>query len=1191
MEIKLIKDLSTPITIGIRKRLLINIMKTFIFLFSATVFSITPNNVLSQNTKIKIDTDQEVTIDEVFDMITKQTKYAFMYQDDLFKNFPKVQLKKGVIRANKLLKQSLSFGNFNVVVTANNTIFIKENVYKPQQQISVSGKITDQSGQPLPGVTVQIKGATTGISTNFEGNYTLTVSSKQNVLVFSALGFATQEITVGTKTIINVTLAEEVMMLDEVLLSTGYQKISKERATGSFEKVSEKTLKHKMSQNILDKIIGETSGITKDTRRGREGNLIIRGLSSFKANTQPLVVVDGFPVEQRDINSINPNDVKSITILKDAAAASIWGIRATNGVIVIVTKSGNRHGALRIDASVTSSFTPKADIFAPPVGSPEAQIDFQKLVFGLRGDYIVEKIFSGKLSSSTFNQMNPIIETLALQELGYVSAVEATLRLQQLAKMNVRKEYSNLILRPEQWRNYNITVSGGGDSHDFRTGISYNRNENGYVGVNSDQLILNFTNNFDLSSKLKARVSINYATSKENNNTSDQLLDFLKKTPINSQILDAKGNYVPMLGGYRDGAHTALGSNIGTSQLALSKGFAYPWTYNIKQEYDNADDVTKTTAIRLQAGLDYELLKNLKVSLGYQYLWEHQSNRNLRNENTFYTRSLVNKYTQVDATNNAVGFPIPKGSILDQSFTSVRDHTIRTQLNYDTNFKEGLHQLTAIAGYELRKRIVESANDRKYGYNDATLLYDKTIDFNNRFLIFPLWYNQEERIPNPSSVGYIENRFISYYANAAYTYDGKYTLSASTRLDDTNLFGKSEKYKNIPLYSVGVKWNMAKELFKKNSRILSTLQLRATYGANGNVSRETSPFLQIKIGRENDDFAHLSASIGSLPNLELRLEKTRTTNIGIDFSLFNDRISGTVDYYRKNSEHLLAPKELNATLGVNQAVLNIGELRNTGIEASLNVELVNTEKFRYNSRGIFNINNNIVTKIKDNTENIYAYLFGAAMKGEALGTIYAFQYKGLDKNGKPQFLDEEGKIVDYKVDVSNYKALKKMGTRIPIYYGSWINEFSYNNFSLRALTTFTAGHVFSYKNSFAPLDSYTINSVAPDFEDRWQKPGDENKTDIPAFPASSNDFYASGYYSYQNSDKFYDSATNIRLRQISLGYSFEPHLLKKLSIRDLQIGLQVDNVYVWNFNKWGIDPENTTLPQQPTYSFNIKASF
>lgn len=392
---------------------------------------------------------------------------------------------------------------------------------------------------------------------------------------------------------------------------------------------------------------------------------------------------------------------------------------------------------------------------------------------------------------------------------------------------------------------------------------------------------------------------------------------------------------------------------------------------------------------------------------------------------------------------------------------------------------------------------------------------------------------------------------------------------------------------------MGVKWKV-KEDFFADSKSINSLQLRATYGTNGNVDRSTSPFLLARIKRGFAPFTGFSADIISVPNPELRLEKTKTLNLGIDYALFNYTVRGSIEYYVKDSEDLLAFTTLNPTAGVAGALINNGSLRNEGFDANIKVKVVDQNNFSYNTTANFSVNTNTLTKVDVPNDQLFAFVNGSvAVTGAALRTIYSYNYAGLDNNGAPQFFDEEGQIIDYQTFIDSTDALVKEGSLIPKYYGSWINNLKYKNFFLRTLATFKAGHVFRHNGSnvtYIPATGSPHTNVPSDFNDRWQNSGDENITDIPGIPSLS-DTASSGYRYYRDSNKFVDSASHIRLSQIILGYNFNKNLLDRLGINGLQIQFQADNLAVWNFNKWNVDPESAFIPIEPTYTIKFSASF
>ncbi|AUP77932.1 SusC/RagA family TonB-linked outer membrane protein [Flavivirga eckloniae] len=1177
-------------------------MKLTYILFFSTFLQIQANGY-SQGTKVSLSFENE-SIEKVFEEVEASTNFKFLYNSNSININRKVTINVENKSLKLVLKRLFKGTNVKFTIVDRQVILRLFNKSKPQinkpvqsiktststitDQQTITGRVLDSYGDPIPGVNIIIKGTQQGAFTDFDGSYKIR-AAVGDTLYFTGIGFIDQEIVVGMDTVYDVVMKYSTIVLDDVdILYTGYEKIPEERATGSFENVREKTLKRKTDQNILSKINGEVSGVLfNGDGTGRDiDRIIIRGLSSINANTSPLVVVNGFPIEG-SINNINPNDIKSITILKDAAAASIWGIRATNGVIVVVTKNGKKSKSLSVDANVTTSFTPTINLTDNNLASADAQVDFYEGLFNA-GIFDSDVLFSGALNQTSFEVVHPVIEALLLAQEGLITSQEAENRLDRLRRIDGRDEYTRLFVRPKIWNQYTIALSGGGENNDYRASLTYNGNKEDLLNDKSDQIIANITNNFDFNSKLHLRTNINTSFTKQRFSTSNpdlqsiqssdvDPLGYLFQIPLNTQILDTNGNYLPTVG---------IGSNAQTSQLALDSGFLHPWEYNIKQEFDNHNSTARQTELRFQTALSYDISDALKAEVSYQYETSSGNANNIYNQERFVTRNLINLYTQRDADGTITSTPVPDGSIADFVETNLNSHTFRTQLNYDNDFKNGQHKVNGIIGYEARKVTVERRERRLFGYNSETLT-NANPDFTTTYELAV--FQDAEQIPNPSRDRFVENRFLSYYANLGYTYDDRYTITGSTRLDDTNLFGASKEFRNIPLYSLGVKWNIANENFF-NLAAISDLQFRATYGTNGNVDTSTSPFLQAGFFQGNEVFTTNSAFVSTVPNPQLRLEKTRTTNLGLDITLWNGIVEANIDYYNKDSEDLLSFRALNATSGIRGSLLNVGNLTNRGIDTGLSLRLVSSENLNYTTKANFSYNRNEVTNAEVEDFDVSTFITGTgAIEGNALGTIYSFNYAGLDQNGRPQFIDETGEIVDFTTDITSTDALVKMGTEVPVYYGSWINDLSYKNWSLRTLTTFTAGHVFRNSDVFDPAASF--GNTFRDFNNRWQQRGDENTTDVPAQISSFTDLFASGYQNYLSSDKFVDDASTIRLQEIILSYAFDAKTLKALKVDQLQLSLQANNVKVWNFNKWNIDPNNSLIQIQPRFTFSISTTF
>ncbi|WP_108866726.1 SusC/RagA family TonB-linked outer membrane protein [Aquimarina aquimarini] len=1165
-------------------RFLKTIMRTFLFFYCAVVFSFNPNKGFSQNINIIIDVNKTVSIEQIFELIKEQTDYQFVYRYDLVKDAPRIFLESGVIKADTLLKKGLT-PIFCTYEFNNNTVIVKRKktplgLTSLQNTRIIKGQVTDQNKLPLPGVAVVHKNdVTKGTTTDFDGEYEIAVPrNKKVVLQFSSIGYTTKEIEITNQQRVDVVLFEETNVLEEVVLNTGYQKISRERATGSFQNIKPQALTTKIAQNILSKIEGEFSGIVFDNTDGPT----IRGISTIHSNNDPLIVVDGFPLTQ-DLSSINPSDIKNVTILKDAAAASIWGIRAANGVIVIETKKGKKNQKPQITFSTNLAITPQQDLFDLPYASTESFLEFEKH----RADNEWINLPRGR------NQppLGKGIETYLLLNDGQLSQSEAGPIISQLRTVDSRKEFADLFMSDAYWTQTNLAISGGGEHNIYRASVTYNRNENQgfFSGNTTDEIITNLNGSFNITEKLtfSNTVNFNHRKIKRNGlttNDRDQLLQY-------QRIIDDQGNLIPQPRTFYQQF----------KEDRVAEGYPYNWDYNLKQEFDNRDNATNATSLRLQTSLKYDIFDFLSIQGSYQYEWADISSKSLFNEDTYRVRDFVNTFTTTDRDTGELVSAINKGHIITRSTTQNSSHTGRFQLNLDKEFQNNTHRITSIAGYELRQIQSESHSLTRYGFNPQSLAFDN-VPFGERVPVTPIG---SRVLQDPTIFGGNESRFVSYFGNLAYTYLNRYTLTASTRLDDANLFGASKKYRNIPLYSVGIKWDLAKEDFFNSSNI-NLLSIRATYGSNGNVNTSTSPFLQASLSN-NPTTGLPFAFVSGIKNPELRLEKTYVTNVGLDFGLFNSRINGSIEYYERKSEDLLSQVEVPAALGFNSALLNVGEMENKGIDINLNAEVIRSKNFSYVTTINLSYNDNRVTKVDVPNETVLVYINGREpLVDTPLRYLYSYQYAGLDTEGRPQAYNENREIINFQgerevggdieaADIESTEALVFNGTTTPRYYGSWINTMKYKNFFMRSLITFKLGHVFRNTNilNYSSLASQFVTAnIHQDYENRWQNPQDENTTDIPRLPLTRVDAGRVGYRQYYpNGDHLVDSASHIRFREIVLGYRFESDISKKLGLENTSISIQANNLGVIDFNKWGLDPENLLLPVQPTYTLNFTANF
>ena len=1150
------------------------LMKSLIFLFCALSFGFSPREVHSQNTKVFIDMDKTISISEVLELLKTQTDYKLIYVPEQLINAPSISVKKGFVEISTLLKSALLPIKCNYILS-DNTIIIRKDI---QSSFTISGQVFDSKGQPLPGITVYTSSSSPddfdsgngsdfvlrGSITDFEGVYKLEVDIGDYLI---ARGLNYKQFVTTIDSVVekyNIVLEEKVNQLDEVVLS-GYQRLSKERSAGSFVKADESDIGKRNDFDVINSIETLLPGVLVSDAPDGTRQISIRGTSTFNADTRPLVVVDGFPIT-RDIETINQNDVKSVTVLKDASAASIWGVRAANGVIVIETKrnSNRTKSKLDIDFKQVTSIATKPDFNGLPVAPTSSFIEFER--------YKAENGLVLFLPGVLRNSLSPVTDAI-INNPSQADQIIANIP----SNLNSRHEFDNLFRHSGISTQYGINISGQGVNSNHKASFSYDKLETEFIGNDTERFVGDLYESFWITPKFKVDLGLNYVVGKEKNNGMGY--DDLRFLLPYQKIVGDSGQLVAQPFGY----YQEDKDNF------VNRGLPYDWDYNLLREKRNKDNKINSSIITSTVRLQYDLSKALSVEAGYMYELGKIKGTNLYDENTYFTRDIVNR----NATDNGLGtdftLNIPKGAILEQNYEDFYSHTLRGILHYDDNIINDDHFFSAILGGEIRETGLDQSEKATYGYSPETL---QSIGLNNMGSFADLRGVQTVITDNPTFTSN-KNRFVSYFFNVGYTYKDKYSLNGSYRLDKTNLLGNAADFRDVGLWSVGASWQIHKEL---DSDQINRLLLRASYGLNGNIDRSTSPFLIANISTSsttNQQFA----SISNPANPLLQWERTAVTNMGLDFAFFGNRLSGTVEYYKRVSTDLLGNSQVNGTYGFDSAFINFGSMENVGVETSMTGVIFN-KGFNWKSTINFSTNKNEVTKVDLPQESVNVYLNGVVpIVGNPLNYLYSLSWAGLSTEGSPQVLDENGDVVDYNTQIGDVAALNYEGTTTPKYYGSFLNEFNYKNFSLLTNFSYTMGHKFRIPTiQYEKLIGNSETLLHKDWDKRWQQPGDEDLTDVPSAPTDV--LGLATYDSYvKNSNNKIASASTIRFRELLFSYSIP----KPIFNSTISLGLQVRNLAVVNFNKADLDPDylyvdNSSLSIRsftpPTeYSVSIKANF
>lgn len=1124
--------------------------------------------------------NKQASLEQIFREIRRQTGYKVLVSANKIRNVLPQQVNFDNTGLPQVLDQVLR-GQPLTYEIEDHTILIKEKELSIFDKIksslsiaeTVTGKVTDTANNSLPGATLKIKGRQAA-TTDSNGAFTFTAEIGDEITV-SYIGYQSFSFAVsGNLPPQQITLHASFGKLKEVLVTTGYQTFSRERATGSFVQVGRELLERSVSTDITDRLRDVVAGLTFNPI-ATGTTFSIRGQSTLFSNAEPLIVVDGFPYNQ-PVSDLNPNDVESITVLKDAAAASIWGSRAGNGVIVIVTKKGSYNHPLKVTLNSNVTVTARPNLNYIPHMSSADYIGIEKRLFSQ--DY-----FSGTENAYNNLPLSPVVELLIAQRDGQLSAAETDSRIAALTKNDVWKDIAKYEYRPAVNQQYALSLEGGSANQRYYYAVGYDKNLNQLVGNGFDRVTLNGNNTWTmLNKKLEISLGINVSENgTDRDNTNFGTVGWPNGTiyPY-AKLADANGTPLSITKDYRQGFVDA----------APGKGLL-DWQYRPLDDVRQTQNRSTITDYRVNTGIKYKLLPGLDIQVQYEYDHSLNNGRDLMDADNYYTRNLINRYTQDDGSGNLTR-AIPLGGILDLTSGYSENHDFRPQLNYDHSIG-AKGTLTAIAGFEVQTLHTVSDSYRLYGY-DTEHATSKSVDYLTQFTYYDNPY-ASSAIPDNTAETDLSDNNRSYYANAAYSYDQRFTVSGSARLDQSNLFGVRTNQKGVPLWSAGGAWNISKEAFY-HLDWLPYLRLRATYGYNGNINKNLSAYTTATYYDGSGSQTSLPyAEIVNPPNPDLRWERFRHINFGLDFNTRDQRISGTFEYYLKNGLDLIGSTAYAPSSGITVFTGNTAGTSGHGFDLSLDTRNL-VGKIGWTS-------NLIVSYITDKVSNYdqvsvaESYLesgsYGQyALQGRPLFAIYSYKSAGLD----PQTGDPRGYLngqlsKDYNTIIATATPgnLVYNGPARPTVSGSLRNNFSYDKISFSFNISYEFGFYYRHRSVFYG-DNYGLNQQSGDYALRWQKPGDETKTRVPSLPATT-DLQRDQFYTY--SSALVEKGDNIRLRDIRLAYTFGQGGIHLLPKANLQMYLYANNLGIlWRANHSHTDPDiPTTFPTPPSLAGGIRLNY
>lgn len=1192
-------------------------------------FSVKGQNAAEVNVTIGLNHE---SFESAIKKIESSTQFRFVYRNEDVKVLKNITLQP----ATRSVGQTLDLLLKNTALSykqLNNSIML---VKKPAAPVAekaaesvpprhyVKVYVTDEQGEFIAFANVTVKGyPRLAEQTNQDGMVNIFSVTDKDELMISFVGYVTQTVLIGQQESIHIKLLHDpANTLKEVsVISNGYQVLPKERSTGAFSTVTAKDLEKIPVPNLVQRLeglvpglqVGITSGARTfdytNTQQAINGgthtvgqndySMTIRGTSSIQGETFPLVVIDG-AVSNLDLSAINPNDVDNVTFLKDAAAASIWGVRAANGVIVITTKKGSNNSIPKINFSTSFTMAEKPRLNYLKTMTSAQELSYEKELVD-RG-FITDV---GNASYYYYASANVRSQgtLLAMQlKAGTITQAQYNAQVSALSAIDNRSQISKYLLQAAQNQQYNLSVSGGSDFSNYFYSASYSKEIPNERGNSAGRLTLNLTHNWklfkvaDLSINVKG-TSFNYV----NNGVSLSSLF----TPSQSVFMpynllkDANGNNI---------AYDRAVPSAYTATLSPSRP---SWQYSYLDELANADNTQKDNDYTATINLRVPIIKGLNASALYSTERTFSNTRSYYSPQSYYYRNFINYYTSPTASTNSIG--ITNGGVLNLINTNNNNYTARGQLDYNGTFAKK-HQISALGGIELRQTDAIQNTSTLYGYNTSSGLSTgvNAGNTNASNLGYATVTGYNYNLTSPTSAADKMRRYLSYFGNAAYTFNSRYVLTGSVRYDDYNNFGLDRKYRATPAWSGGAKWNIGDEDFIKSITWISNLSLRGTYGVNGNISTSVYPFTWITLGTDGYT-GQASASILAPANPQLRWEKTYVTNLGLDFGFLNSRITGSVDYYTKKGKDILASFTVNPTyLGTTTTVLteNSSKLNGKGVDLGLNGVIYNGSKVRWSVGGTFSYNTNklndprYTTQYTNSTYATTSYYPNPAgisyLDGYATDKILVFRNAGLDANGLTQVYDGNGNIIKATTAaIPSLSALKYAGRRTAPIYGSWNTSLTYKDFTFFTLLTYQFGNVFlkPTAQNYATNTYQVKYDLNADIANRWTKPGDEAATNMPGLNGTATAVNTS-LLRYDYSDINVLKGDYVRLREISMSYKLPTAFLNKIMIKSANIGLAVRNLgLLWTANKQGYDPDfiNTldrtyNLPASRSYVLSLNVN-
>ncbi len=1174
-------------------------------------------NVFSQQTNISLKMN-DVSVRNAIDAIEKVSGYDFFFSEKEIDMERKISFDFSAPSLEMVVAEV--FGSAFKYRLVKNIVIVspkaeKEDVGSQQKKI-IKGKVVDNNGNPLPGVSVVVRGTTTGVSTDMNGEFSFELLAENDVVLsFSFVGMKTKEFTFKGQKDIKIVLEEEVAEIEEVVV-TGYQKLDRKNTIGNYVTLKAEDIKIEGANNIADMLQGRVAGmvVTNSTARvGASPKIQIRGQSTLLGNQDPIWVVDGIiqpdviPLNSRNgqtddlkniignqVSWLNPEDIETITVLKDASATAIYGSRASNGVIVITTKKTAK-GKTNHSYSGSMTIRPRATYDDFYLMNSQERLQFSEAA---------AKAGMITANSNAFQYQRNVIESLERMYIdGQISRNEFINQRANLETMNT--DWLDIMTRTSISQSHNISLGSNLEKLSYRVSIGYVDEKGQEIFNDNKRLSVMAT----VNSQIHKNVRLNFNINGSLGNTTGAAGNV---TPLNYALNANRA--MPAFN--EDGSRAILlYNNIYQNRIFRDSYLSY----NALTEFEETSSKNKSTQIATTMGVEWNIIKGLSYKFNVNFILNRSERSIYRSERSY---SIAKQYRGYDydanlesviASGEYDAAVLTNGGVLDSNYANINSWNIQNMLFYNNTFG-GEHKINVMLGQEVRSSINSNYSNTIWGFyperGNALIrptAPDRIVPGSGNswgqggFGVLGSIYDGRTALNEQ------ETNFMSIFTTIAYSYSDRYVANINIRNDFTNAFGLDVNKRIDPIYSFGIKWNVMNEPFLKDKMSwINGLDFSATYGIQGNSLTAKTPEMILVLQGISERYKEFYSKISSIPNPKLSWERTTNWNFAVNGRIFN-LFNFSVDYYTRNSNAVF-PQVIPAENGIELMDINGGMITNKGIEASVAFAPVLTKDFGINIGLNFSRNWNKGGKQTKKSYQATEYLTGKTdgiiKEGYPLGAFWRYSFKGLNpENGAAMFnymdVDPEEAFLDPTL------VLDYVGTTIPYFTGGLNFNVRYKNLSLSSNFSVLLGGYKELPNPFAALGANRNNAPDPlvnlskELTKRWQKPGDELFTDIPAISREADLFIVPGTSVAVASSTLWEKSTArviessfLRCNSINMTYNFNGVKVKKIGLNSLRVSLSVANPFVIaNKRLNGFDPEldNSVMPK--SYSLNIGFSF